>query len=144
MFVTGRVSGEEVFGLTVPLVTSSAGDKLGKTAGNAVWLNREKTSPFDLYQFFLRQPDSSVERSVTHDHSLTMRGLFSNVGGRTALFNNRGHTDVNYSFLNKKLRRDKLALPKKRLGDVQLPCFITVCVGGVGGTTNIRPTSIDT
>ncbi|CAB1323410.1 unnamed protein product [Coregonus sp. 'balchen'] len=42
-------------------LTSSAGDKLGKTAGNAVWLNRDKTSPFDLYQFFLRQPDSSVE-----------------------------------------------------------------------------------
>lgn len=56
-----RVSGEEVYGLTIPLVTSSVGDKLGKTAGNAVWLNRDKTSPFELYQFFLRQPDSSVE-----------------------------------------------------------------------------------
>lgn len=56
-----RVSGEEVYGLTIPLVTSSIGDKLGKTAGNAVWLNREKTSPFELYQFFLRQPDASVE-----------------------------------------------------------------------------------
>ncbi|KAM6936990.1 tyrosine--tRNA ligase, mitochondrial [Xenentodon cancila] len=57
-----KVSGEEVYGLTIPLVTSSAGDKLGKTAGNAVWLNRDKTSPFELYQFFLRQPDASVER----------------------------------------------------------------------------------
>lgn len=57
-----RVSGEEVYGLTIPLVTSSVGDKLGKTAGNAVWLNRDKTSPFELYQFFLRQPDDSVER----------------------------------------------------------------------------------
>ncbi|KAM4618198.1 tyrosine--tRNA ligase, mitochondrial [Polymixia lowei] len=56
-----RVSGEEVYGLTIPLVTSTAGDKLGKTAGNAVWLNREKTSPFELYQFFLRQPDVNVE-----------------------------------------------------------------------------------
>uniref|UniRef100_A0A3Q4ABE8 Tyrosine--tRNA ligase n=1 Tax=Mola mola TaxID=94237 RepID=A0A3Q4ABE8_MOLML len=56
-----KVSGEEVFGLTVPLVTSSVGDKLGKTAGNAMWLNRDRTSPFDLYQFFLRQPDASVE-----------------------------------------------------------------------------------
>ncbi|XP_024234524.1 tyrosine--tRNA ligase, mitochondrial isoform X2 [Oncorhynchus tshawytscha] len=55
------VTGQDVYGLTIPLVTSSAGDKLGKTAGNAVWLNRDKTSPFDLYQFFLRQPDSSVE-----------------------------------------------------------------------------------
>lgn len=57
-----RVSGEEVYGLTIPLVTSSVGDKLGKTAGNAVWLNRDKTSPFELYQFFLRLPDSSIER----------------------------------------------------------------------------------
>ncbi|XP_031720170.1 tyrosine--tRNA ligase, mitochondrial [Anarrhichthys ocellatus] len=57
-----KVGGEQVYGLTVPLVTSSAGDKLGKTAGNAVWLNRDKTSPFELYQFFLRQPDVSVER----------------------------------------------------------------------------------
>lgn len=57
-----RVSGEEVYGLTLPLVTTSVGDKLGKTAGNAVWLNRDRTSPFELYQFFLRQPDASVER----------------------------------------------------------------------------------
>nr|XP_033491167.1 tyrosine--tRNA ligase, mitochondrial [Epinephelus lanceolatus] len=56
-----KVSGEEVYGLTIPLVTSSVGDKLGKTAGNAVWLNRDKTSPFELYQFFLRQPDFSIE-----------------------------------------------------------------------------------
>uniref|UniRef100_A0A1A7WN42 Tyrosine--tRNA ligase n=1 Tax=Iconisemion striatum TaxID=60296 RepID=A0A1A7WN42_9TELE len=56
-----KVTGEEVYGLTIPLVTSSVGDKLGKTAGNAVWLNRDKTSSFELYQFFLRQPDASVE-----------------------------------------------------------------------------------
>ncbi|XP_056138027.1 tyrosine--tRNA ligase, mitochondrial [Lampris incognitus] len=56
-----KVCGEDVFGLTIPLVTSTMGDKLGKTAGNAVWLNRDKTSPFELYQFFLRQPDSNVE-----------------------------------------------------------------------------------
>lgn len=57
-----KVSGQEVYGLTIPLVTSSVGDKLGKTSGNAVWLNRDRTSPFELYQFFIRQPDSSIER----------------------------------------------------------------------------------
>ncbi|CAF95269.1 unnamed protein product, partial [Tetraodon nigroviridis] len=57
-----KVSGEEVYGLAIPLVTSSVGDKLGKTAGNAVWLNRDRTSPFQLYQFFLRLPDSGIER----------------------------------------------------------------------------------
>ncbi|KAJ8318210.1 hypothetical protein KUTeg_003301, partial [Tegillarca granosa] len=45
-----RVTSEDVFGLTVPLVKSSTGDKLGKTAGNAIWLNPNKTSPFELYQ----------------------------------------------------------------------------------------------
>lgn len=57
-----RLTGEDVFGITVPLITSTTGAKLGKSAGNAVWLNREKTSPFELYQFFLRQQDDSVER----------------------------------------------------------------------------------
>uniref|UniRef100_A0A3P8VJ82 Tyrosine--tRNA ligase n=1 Tax=Cynoglossus semilaevis TaxID=244447 RepID=A0A3P8VJ82_CYNSE len=57
-----KMTREDTYGLTLPLVTSSVGDKLGKTAGNAVWLNRDKTSPFELYQYFLRLPDSSVER----------------------------------------------------------------------------------
>ncbi|XP_030628027.1 tyrosine--tRNA ligase, mitochondrial [Chanos chanos] len=57
-----KKTGEEVYGLTIPLVTTSMGDKLGKTAGNAVWLNRDKTSPFELYQYFLRQPDNNVEQ----------------------------------------------------------------------------------
>ncbi|XP_065133454.1 tyrosine--tRNA ligase, mitochondrial [Paramisgurnus dabryanus] len=56
-----KKTGEDVYGLTIPLVTSSMGDKLGKTAGNAVWLSRDKTSPFEFYQYFLRLPDNSVE-----------------------------------------------------------------------------------
>ncbi|KAJ8382783.1 hypothetical protein SKAU_G00035610 [Synaphobranchus kaupii] len=57
-----KVTGQEVYGLTTPLVTSTTGDKLGKTGGNAVWLNQDRTSPFELYQYFLRQPDSAVEK----------------------------------------------------------------------------------
>ncbi|KAH8283493.1 hypothetical protein KR018_004146 [Drosophila ironensis] len=52
----------EVFGLTLPLVTNEEGDKFGKSAGNAVWLDGAKTSPFALYQFFLRMPDSEAEK----------------------------------------------------------------------------------
>ncbi|EDV37212.1 uncharacterized protein Dana_GF11543 [Drosophila ananassae] len=52
----------EVFGLTLPLVTNEEGDKFGKSAGNAVWLDANKTSPFALYQFFLRMADSKVEK----------------------------------------------------------------------------------
>ena len=37
-------------GLTVPLITTSSGEKLGKSSGNAVWLSSHKTSPYHLYQ----------------------------------------------------------------------------------------------
>lgn len=49
-------------GFTVPLLTTSAGVKFGKSAGNAIWLDKEMTSSFELYQFFLRSADADVER----------------------------------------------------------------------------------
>ncbi|KAJ9605186.1 tyrosyl-tRNA synthetase [Cladophialophora chaetospira] len=49
-------------GFTVPLLTTSSGEKFGKSAGNAVWLNSEMTSVYELYQFFLRSADADVER----------------------------------------------------------------------------------
>ena len=61
-----RVSSEEVFGLTMPLVTSASGDKFGKTAGNAIWITPSKTSPFELYQFFLRSKDSEIEQLLRY------------------------------------------------------------------------------
>ncbi|KAH8816376.1 hypothetical protein F5884DRAFT_896163 [Xylogone sp. PMI_703] len=48
------------FGFTVPLLTTSSGAKFGKSAGNAIWLNKEMTSTFDLYGFFLRTSDADV------------------------------------------------------------------------------------
>lgn len=41
------------FGLTLPLLTTSTGEKFGKSAGNAVWLDKEQTSPYELYQVAL-------------------------------------------------------------------------------------------
>jgi tyrosyl-tRNA synthetase len=52
----------EAFGLTLPLITTSAGSKFGKTEKGAVWLTTERTSPYDLYQFFLRADDRDVGR----------------------------------------------------------------------------------
>jgi tyrosyl-tRNA synthetase len=46
----GRRSGGAVHGITLPLVTTSAGVKFGKSAGNAVWLDADMTSPYHLYQ----------------------------------------------------------------------------------------------
>lgn len=53
--------GEDVYAFTCPLVTDSAGKKFGKSEGNAVWLDSEKTSPFTFYQFWKNLPDAKVE-----------------------------------------------------------------------------------
>ncbi|KKY13332.1 putative tyrosyl-trna mitochondrial precursor (tyrosine-trna ligase) [Diplodia seriata] len=50
------------YGLTVPLLTTSSGEKFGKSAGNAVWLSPEMTSSFDLYGFWVGTSDADVER----------------------------------------------------------------------------------
>lgn len=47
-------------GLTLPLITKSDGTKFGKTAGGAIWLDAKKTSPYELYQFFLNTADADV------------------------------------------------------------------------------------
>lgn len=57
-----RVLKKQVFGITMPLITNEEGDKFGKTAKNAVWLDKNKTSEFSFYQFFLRQPDTEAEK----------------------------------------------------------------------------------
>ncbi|MDI7740438.1 tyrosine--tRNA ligase [Lysinibacillus fusiformis] len=48
------------FGITIPLVTKADGTKFGKTAGGSVWLNAEKTSPYEFYQFWVNTADSDV------------------------------------------------------------------------------------
>ncbi|GAB0137567.1 hypothetical protein EsDP_00005827 [Epichloe bromicola] len=52
----------EPMGFTVPLLLDSAGVKLGKSAGNAVWLDEFKTSAFELYGYFVRRSDDEVEK----------------------------------------------------------------------------------
>ena len=55
-----KTTGDEVYGFTMPLVTDSQGKKFGKSEGNALWLNKEKTSSYKLYQFFVNVEDSKV------------------------------------------------------------------------------------
>ena len=64
-----RVTGEHVFGVTMPLLTTSTGEKFGKSAGNAVWLDENMTSPYELYQFFVNVSDADIE---TYLSSLTL------------------------------------------------------------------------
>ncbi|MBN3859062.1 tyrosine--tRNA ligase [Neisseriaceae bacterium PsAf] len=58
--LTRRLNQKTVYGLTLPLVTKSDGTKFGKTEGGAVWLNKDKTSPYQFYQFWLKVPDADV------------------------------------------------------------------------------------
>lgn len=55
-----KTTGDEVYGFTMPLVTDSQGKKFGKSEGNALWLNKDKTSSYKLYQFFVNVEDSMV------------------------------------------------------------------------------------
>ncbi|KAG0141939.1 hypothetical protein CROQUDRAFT_663190 [Cronartium quercuum f. sp. fusiforme G11] len=50
------------YGVTMPLLTNSKGEKFGKSAGNALWLSSSLTPPVDLYQAFLRTPDSEIHK----------------------------------------------------------------------------------
>ncbi|KAI0994993.1 Tyrosine--tRNA ligase [Podosphaera aphanis] len=58
---TAQQVGEPV-GFTVPLLTTATGEKFGKSADNAVWLDSDQTSSFDLYGYFLRTADKDVEK----------------------------------------------------------------------------------
>ena len=53
--------GKEVFVLSTDLITDSNGNKIGKSAGNAVWVNEDKASPYEYYQYFRNIPDDLVE-----------------------------------------------------------------------------------
>jgi tyrosyl-tRNA synthetase len=57
-----KVRGARVHGLVLPLVTNAAGSKFGKTEAGAVWLDRDLTSPFRFYQFWLNTDDRDVVR----------------------------------------------------------------------------------
>ena len=55
-----RKAGEEVYGMTFTLLTTSEGKKMGKTVGGAVWLDPEKTSPYDFFQYWRNVDDADV------------------------------------------------------------------------------------
>eukprot|EP01017_Pseudomicrothorax_dubius_P006060 TRINITY_DN11671_c0_g1_i2.p1 TRINITY_DN11671_c0_g1~~TRINITY_DN11671_c0_g1_i2.p1 ORF type:complete len:473 (+),score=88.91 TRINITY_DN11671_c0_g1_i2:128-1546(+) len=57
-----RTHGTEVFGITIPLLTTSSGEKLGKSAGNAVWLSRDRNRNDELYHYLINISDDDVER----------------------------------------------------------------------------------
>ncbi|MBS2970030.1 tyrosine--tRNA ligase [Metabacillus sp. KIGAM252] len=61
----------KAFGLTIPLVTKADGTKFGKTEGGAVWLDRDKTSPYEFYQFWINADDRDVVKYLKYFTFLT-------------------------------------------------------------------------
>jgi tyrosyl-tRNA synthetase len=57
-----RVESKEAYAITFPLITTSSGGKMGKTADGAVWLDPERTSPYEYYQFWRNTEDADVGR----------------------------------------------------------------------------------
>jgi tyrosyl-tRNA synthetase len=57
-----RTDGAQVFGLTTPLLATSSGAKMGKSAKGAVWLNADRLSPYDYWQFWRNTEDADVAR----------------------------------------------------------------------------------
>ena len=55
-----RKLGKDAYAMTITLLTDSQGKKMGKTAGNAVWLDPNKTSPFEFYQYWRNVGDADV------------------------------------------------------------------------------------
>ena len=60
--LTRRVAGGDAYGLTSPLITTASGGKMGKTADGAVWLNADRKSPYEYWQFWRNTEDADVGR----------------------------------------------------------------------------------
>lgn len=56
-----KMTGEQAYGFTMPLILDATGKKFGKSEGNALWLNEDKTSSYELYQYLINSDDTKVE-----------------------------------------------------------------------------------
>ncbi|RKU39632.1 tyrosine--tRNA ligase [Candidatus Poribacteria bacterium] len=61
-----RIEGERVHAVTFPLLTTASGAKMGKTAGGAVWLDAQRTSPYEFYQYWINTDDRDVSRFLAY------------------------------------------------------------------------------
>ncbi len=65
----------QAYGITFPLLTTSAGEKFGKSAGNAIWLDPDKTSPYAMYQYWIRTDDRDAIRYLRYFTFLSFEDL---------------------------------------------------------------------
>lgn len=95
----------KAFGLTVPLITKADGTKFGKTAGGAIWLDPEKTTPYEFYQFWINADDRDVIKFIKY-------------------FTFLDHEEI------KKLDNEVLTQPEKRVAQKRLAEEVTRMVHG--------------
>lgn len=78
-----RTRRASAFGLTLPLLTTALGQKMGKTESGTIWLDAKKTSPYDFYQYWINVHDSDVERFLAFFTFLSMNEIrdMTKVGG---------------------------------------------------------------
>jgi len=62
--LTRRMMGKQVYGMTFPLIMTASGEKFGKSAGNAIWLEESKTPVFDFYQYWRNVADADLEKCL--------------------------------------------------------------------------------
>lgn len=81
----------------MPLITTDSGDKYGKSAQNAIWLNSDRTSPFELYQFMVRTVDADVEKLLKMFTFLSLPEI-AELMRRHKVINNKIYVKKNYHF----------------------------------------------
>jgi tyrosyl-tRNA synthetase len=82
-----RKLGQEVYGATFPLLLKSNGEKFGKSAGGAVWLDPKRTSPFEYYQFWRNADDADVRKLLCFFTALPVDEIDRLVAPETANIN---------------------------------------------------------
>ena len=70
-----KKTGKEAYGFTMPLILDKQGHKFGKSEGNALWLDKEKTSPYKIYQYLLNSDDTKVEEYLKVFTFLTLEEI---------------------------------------------------------------------
>jgi tyrosyl-tRNA synthetase len=70
-----RMRQKTVYGITFPLITTASGEKMGKTAQGAVWLDGELTSPYEYYQYWINTEDQDVARFLAYFTFLPMEEI---------------------------------------------------------------------
>ncbi len=82
-----RKLGEDAHAMTITLLTDSQGNKMGKTAGNAVWLDPNKTSPYDFFQYWRNVDDADVMKCIRMLTFLPLEQIEEMDGWRDAQLN---------------------------------------------------------